>query len=142
MNRLLVPSLGFCAAIMFLAGCDPDTPHHSEGHRHGGFTGTQHQATPPDEGPVDGGVTEPAPHETERTVRHEEETSTQPKEPAHNTPPPATGNYEYGKAVPGKPGFVTSPYAPYQGYVDVRGYAPGTEVKDPYTGKTFLVPAQ
>jgi hypothetical protein len=92
---------------------------------------------------VDGGVTEPAPHETDRTVHHtEEEGPSQPKEPVHNTPPPATGNFEYGKAVPGKPGFVTSPYAPYQGYVDVRGYAPGTEVKDPYTGKTFLVPAQ
>ena len=53
---------------------------------------------------------------------------------------PKVGNFEYGKAVPGKPGFVTSPYAPYAGYVDVRGFTPGTEVKDPYTGKTFLVP--
>jgi hypothetical protein len=42
--------------------------------------------------------------------------------------------------VPGKPGFVTSPHAPAAGFVDVRGFAPGTEVKCPYTGNKFLVP--
>jgi hypothetical protein len=41
--------------------------------------------------------------------------------------------------VPGKQGFVRSPYSPDK-MTDVRGYAPGTEVKDPYTGKIFLVP--
>ena len=46
----------------------------------------------------------------------------------------------YGIPLPNKPGFVTSPYAPKSGYVDVRGFASGTEVKDPYTGKNFLVP--
>jgi hypothetical protein len=49
-------------------------------------------------------------------------------------------DYPYGTPVQGKPGFVTSPHAPYSGYVDVRGFPPGTEVKDPYTGKIFLVP--
>jgi len=49
-------------------------------------------------------------------------------------------DYPYAQPVPGKPGFVTSPYAPYSGYVDVRGFPPGTEVKDPYTQKVFLVP--
>lgn len=46
----------------------------------------------------------------------------------------------YGIPVPGKPGFVTSPFSPKSGYVDVRGFPSGTEVKDPYTGKTFLTP--
>jgi hypothetical protein len=46
----------------------------------------------------------------------------------------------YGIPVPNKPGFVTSPYAPKSGYVDVRGFPSGTEVKDPYTGKIFLTP--
>jgi len=53
-------------------------------------------------------------------------------------PPPP-----YAKPVPDKPGFVFSPYRNdngYKGYIDVRGFPPGTEVKDPYTGRPFLVP--
>ena len=46
----------------------------------------------------------------------------------------------YGIPVAGKPGFVTSPYSPTQGMVDVRGIPSGTEVKDPYSGKFFLTP--
>jgi hypothetical protein len=46
----------------------------------------------------------------------------------------------YAIPVPNKPGFVTSPYAPKQGFVDVRGFPSGTEVIDPYTGKIFLTP--
>lgn len=46
----------------------------------------------------------------------------------------------YGTPVPGKNGFVTSPFSPNSGYIDVRGFAPGTPVKDPYTGKVFLTP--
>lgn len=46
----------------------------------------------------------------------------------------------YGIPVAEKPGFVTSPYSPNQGLVDVRGIPSGTEVKDPFTGKVFLTP--
>jgi len=60
------------------------------------------------------------------------------------TPAPQTAvtqrDVPYGTPVPGKPGYVTSPHSPYSGYVDVRGFPPGTEVKCPYSGKIFLVP--
>ena len=49
-----------------------------------------------------------------------------------------TGTYPYGIPVPGKPGLVESPYSPGK-YVDVRGYKPGTEIKDPFKQKIFLV---
>ena len=50
-------------------------------------------------------------------------------------------NLPYGIPVPGRKGMVTSPYTPDEGkYVDVTGFASGSVVKDPYTGKFFLVP--
>lgn len=49
-------------------------------------------------------------------------------------------NMQIGVPVEGREGFVTSPYAPKAGPIDVRGFPKGTEVKDPYTGKIFLVP--
>src|SRR5579885_3407052 len=44
------------------------------------------------------------------------------------------------KAVPGKPGYVFSPFDASGRYVDVSGYQPGTKVKDPWTNKIFTVP--
>ncbi|MEP6699157.1 MAG: hypothetical protein ABJB09_05435 [Verrucomicrobiota bacterium] len=62
--------------------------------------------------------------------------------PAASAPPAKSGKRDvpYGIPVPGKHGFVTSPFAPNEGYVDVRGFPVGAEVTDPYTGKIFLTP--
>jgi hypothetical protein len=47
----------------------------------------------------------------------------------------------YAVPVPGRKGMVTSPYTPEDGkYIDVTGFTSGSIVKDPYTGKFFLVP--
>jgi hypothetical protein len=68
-------------------------------------------------------------------------TSQPPVRPA-SAPPTKNSKRDipYAIPVPNKPGFVTSPYAPKAGYVDVRGFPSGTEVKDPYSGKIFLTP--
>ena len=66
--------------------------------------------------------------------------------PAMVTPAPSPASADsadsapYGIPVPGKPGFVKSPYDPDAGFVDVRGYKSGEEVKDPYSKKTIKVP--
>jgi hypothetical protein len=44
-----------------------------------------------------------------------------------------------GIPIPGKPGFVQSPYDP-KFIIDVRGFPPGTLVNDPNTNKPFRIP--
>lgn len=44
--------------------------------------------------------------------------------------------------VKNKPGFVTSPYAPEKGLVDVRDFPPGLKVRDPYTNRIMRVPSE
>jgi hypothetical protein len=61
--------------------------------------------------------------------------------PASAAPAEQTkGDMRYGIPVPGQKGLVMSPYSPEENYVDVSAFAPGSAVKDPYTGKIFLVP--
>jgi hypothetical protein len=52
----------------------------------------------------------------------------------------AKGDLPYAIPVPGQKGMVISPYSPEGNYIDVSAFAPGSAVKDPYTGKIFLVP--
>ena len=97
----------------------------------------------------------PPPVTNERSVTAEKHASTPPvgtsqtgHENASINPKPSPTQqtvssqmqFPYGKPVPGKPGYVYSPFDRNGGYVDVTGYSPGSKVKDPYTGKIFLVP--
>jgi hypothetical protein len=60
--------------------------------------------------------------------------------PGPSRNPSTQTQYPTAKPVPGKPGYVFSPFDPSGGYVDVTGYSSGQKVKDPYSGKIFLVP--
>src|SRR6478672_8511831 len=84
----------------------------------------------------------PTPAPTQPATPTPTPTVTQPPVRPASAPPTRSSKRDipYGIPVPGKPGFVTSPYSPKAGYVDVRGFPSGIEVKDPYSGKIFLTP--
>lgn len=140
MIRTFLTLLTIAAAIC-LTGCantDESQQRNKTKHRYG--YGAEQGTTTVDSEP------QPKPQPEPSRTEESQDSTTQPPPPPTEVQPstpqgPATKQeYPYGKAVTGKPGFVTSPHAPYSGYVDVRGFPPGTEVKDPYTGKIFLVP--
>ncbi|HEX7517843.1 MAG TPA: hypothetical protein VF345_11230 [Chthoniobacterales bacterium] len=85
--------------------------------------------------------TQPSPSATPRVPRNT--TAEKPKpspSPAPRSVASPPTQYPTAKVVPGKPGYVFSPFDPSGGYVDVNGYPSGSKVKDPYSGKIFLVP--
>jgi len=130
MKRFLVPA-AFATTIMLFGACVDETPKHPRSGKSGFHTPPPTNLTdvPTDQGPpptTDGG-TKPA-------------DNPKPPPPVPDSSPVPQGQIPYAKPVPGKPGFVFSPYDQYKGYIDVRGFPPGTEVKDPYSGKSFLVP--
>jgi hypothetical protein len=70
-------------------------------------------------------------------VEQDEEKRAQPPPPP--PPPPQAAPLPYGVRTD-RPGLVRSPWNPNGPLVDVTGFAPGTVVKDPTTGRNFLVP--
>jgi hypothetical protein len=84
--------------------------------------------------------TQPGPSATPRVTRNTTEKPKSSPSPAPRSVTNPPTQYPTAKAVPGKPGYVFSPYDASGGYVDVNGYPSGSKVKDPYSGKVFLVP--
>ena len=63
-----------------------------------------------------------------------------PVPPAPQPAPAKREDLPYGIPIPGKKGYVYSPYGETQQQVDVTDIPTGTKVKCPYTGKVFRVP--
>jgi hypothetical protein len=125
--------------VLILAGCaDNETPAPRKKHAAATVTDSQEISTSTSTNGVsleDGIVTD-----TNSAVTNSIASPANPFATPTPVPVAAPRDLPYGTPVPGKPGFVTSPHSPTAGYVDVRGFPPGSEVKDPYSGKVFLVP--
>jgi hypothetical protein len=67
---------------------------------------------------------------------------TQSKQKPSSSSHASSGQAEFptAKLVPGKPGYVISPFDSSGRYVDTSGYTSGSKVKDPWTNKIFIVP--
>ncbi len=133
-------------ALIFVSGCSDDPASNKKEEVTSskfGYGGTNTDAAFVTEGETSTQTNTPVVTLDTNTTSTNAVTTNAPANPFLVAPPAAPAvshDIPYGTPVPGKPGFVTSPFAPKDRYVDVRGFPPGTEVKDPYSGKIFLVP--
>jgi len=134
LSSLIIPA---ALALVLLAACEEESRPRLRNNT-AAQSGTNNFGYQPSTGTATDFVTDATPTPAPEASPTPDVASTAPT-PA---PSPVTEQRQtpYGTPVAGKAGFVTSPYAPYAGYVDVRGFPPNTEVKDPYSGKIFLVP--
>lgn len=131
MKRILLPA-SLAVTLALFAACDEGNRRSPQ--KRGGFH--PHDTTVTEKPRPDPGDEVEKPERREKPEKptvNEAPVNPVPEQPVH------VGEIPYGKAVPGKPGFVSSPSDALK-YIDVRGFPPGTEVKDPYSGKSFLVP--
>lgn len=129
--KKLALSAAACVTLFALAACDSGGP------------GIDFDSTYEN----DGSVEENTPTESTSSSRDNAPSNNTSSKPWENTSeqkkPTASSSkpkYPKGIGVANKKGFVKSPYAQYEGLVDVRGFPSGTLVKCPYTSKIFVVP--
>lgn len=60
--------------------------------------------------------------------------------PAPTPAPAPAADIPFATRMPGKPGFVKSPFDPNGQAIDVRDFQSGQKARCPYTGKIFKVP--
>jgi len=92
-------------------------------------------------GSQESNVVETGPSAPEESPKPAKEEITRTVLPASAAPAEkARGDMPCGIPVPSRKGMVISPYSPEGNYIDISNFAPGSAVKDPYTGKIFRVP--
>ena len=104
-------------------------------------TKTQHATRRPTSRPASAAAATPPGAAQPSPLSNEEESTITVRRVSAADIEKAKAGLPYGTPVPGRKGVVTSPYLPEEDkYIDVTDFASGSIVKDPYTGKLFLVP--
>jgi hypothetical protein len=159
-SSILIPGI---AALLFIQGCAPEDQEYA-GRRRGGFRPPSHPAFPEDpyaqqadplnfppgyQSPAGSSAgTAPSysavnPHPTpdpRPAPSPAPSSQSAAPAPAPNPPPapPKSAEPQYATKVPGKPGWIRSPYDGK--LLDATGFLRGEQVADPHTGKIMLVP--